>query len=199
FAVVQAGAAVLSAMPEPRYIMAVAVVLSLWAARGLGIVGEQAAGVPRHRWLRRVPVGAMAGLMLLGLAMNVAPEYTGRPARMPREYRAAGRWMKENLEPGLVFSRKPQVGFYADMPTTGPGADETVDEALARARAAGARYVVVDERYTTTMLPAWQPLLDPANAPASLRLLEADLSPYATARIVIYEFRGLRAGGARDL
>ena len=62
----------------------------------------------------------------------------------------------------------------------------TCDEAIARARHAGARYIVIDERYTAQMAPALQPLLNPENAPPSLSLLRADLSPYAKARIVIY-------------
>jgi hypothetical protein len=74
------------------------------------------------------------------------------------------------------------------MKTSGPAVDESIEAGLARAAAMGARYVVIDERYAATKTPAWQPLLDPANAPSSLRLVRDDLSPIPDARIVIYEF-----------
>jgi hypothetical protein len=38
------------------------------------------------------------------------------------------------------------------------------------------------------IVPALRPLLNPANAPDTLRLVSADVSPYAHARVVIYEF-----------
>ena len=73
------------------------------------------------------------------------------------------------------------------METTGPAAEDTVDTAIARAREAGARYFVVDERYTAQMAPGLRPLLNPDNAPPPLRLIRADLSPYPQGRVVVYE------------
>lgn len=187
FGATQLGAAIISTMAEPRYIMAVVVVIALWAARGMALVSAQAAALPRHRWLRKAPVGILVALMAVGTVTTIIPEYLGRVARMPREYKTAGRWMRDNLEPGLVFARNPQLGFYAGMPTTGPATTDTLEESLQRAHDAGARYLVVDERYVDTKTPAWRPLLDPANAPPCLRLLRDDLSPFDAARVVIYE------------
>ena len=183
FAAAQFILAALSTFAEPRYIMNTAVALSLWSAAGIAYVAQ----LPHARWLRRVPVAALVALMLLGFAADVIPPLLGRMSYQPVEYKLAGRWMKENLEPGLILCRKPQVGFYAGMQTTGPDPGDTLDGILERAKQTGARYLVVDERYSTQMIPALKPLLDPSNAPRELRLLQSDLSPFPQARIVIYE------------
>ena len=122
----------------------------------------------------------------------------GRMTYQPYEYKIAGRWMKQNLQQGLIISRKPQVGFYSDMPTSGPDPKDTIDDIVARARQSGARYLVVDERYSTQMIPALKPLLDPRNAPPALRLINDSLSPYNDGgRIVIYEFVPAAGFGGR--
>lgn len=175
--------------PEPRYQMSALVALSLFSARGMAIVGEQAAGLPWGRWLRTLPVAALVSSMALGNAVGVAAAYLSDTPPQPQEYKAAGEWMREHLEPGLVFTRKPQVGYYAGMPSTGPALDDALEQAIARAKEAGARYLVVDERYTAKMAPGLAPLLDPANAPPrDLRLLKI-FSEYEKARIVIYDIR----------
>jgi hypothetical protein len=78
------------------------------------------------------------------------------------------------------------VGYYADMPTTGPDLTDSLDDAVRRAQNVGARYFVVDERYTVPMAPALAPLLEPAKAPASLHFIK-DFPQYPHSRIVIYE------------
>ena len=182
--VTQFGCAVLSTYAEPRYLMPVVIVGAVYAARGMAVIGKQA-GETRV-WAGRLPAAGLVAIMLIGTTTTLLPEYLGRVPREPREYKIAGRWMRDNVDPGVIFTRKPQIGYYAKMPTTGPLASESLDEAIARARHAGARYIVIDERYTAQMAPALQPLLNPENAPPSLSLLRADLSPYAKARIVIY-------------
>jgi len=176
--------------PAPRYQMAVIITLSLWAARGMALVTLEAAAVPRWgRLLRLAPVGALVVLMLLGGAMTVAAEHMGRQPREPREYKAAGLWMKEHLEKGLIFTRKPQVGIYAGMPTTGPDLYDSLEEALDRAAKVQARYLVVDERYTAQMVPGLKPLLDPQNAPPErLELLQV-VDVYPNTRVVIYRVK----------
>ncbi|MCP4645998.1 MAG: hypothetical protein GY851_36475 [bacterium] len=198
FAAVQTGAAILSTMAEPRYIMSVVIALSLWAAHGMATVSARAAKSPTWRRLRLAPVAGFVALAALGAAMTVVPGMLGGIGYMPREHKTAGEWMKDNVEPGLIFTRKPWVGFYADMPSTGPAAVENLEQSIQRARNAEARYVVVDERYTTKMIPAWEPLLDPTQAPDDLRLLKADLSPFGEARIVVYELVGDGAPEGQD-
>lgn len=173
--------------PAPRYIMTVVVALSIWSARGMVLVAQQAAESPRP-WLKAAPMGLVVASMLLGTAASLVTEYVGSLPQMPREYKIAGRWMQENLERGLVISRKPQVGYYADMPTVGPDATATQEAIVAIALREGTRYLVVDERYSTQLVPGFQPLLDPENASSDLELLHGNLSPYANARIAIYEF-----------
>jgi 4-amino-4-deoxy-L-arabinose transferase-like glycosyltransferase len=187
FAAAQFGLAGLSTYAEPRYVMNVAIAVTLWSARGITLTSTHGAKLARARWLRMLPVAGLIALFSFGLAVNVVPPLLGRMSYQPMEYKLAGRWMKENLEPGLILCRKPQVGYYAGMPSTGPAPEDSIEEVLQRARDAGARYLVVDERYTAKMVPRLEALLDPANAPDGLRLVKADLSPYPEARIVIYE------------
>ena len=189
FAFVQWFASLFVLSAEPRYQMSALVVLSLWSARGMAIVSERLAALPWGRWLRVLPVAALALSMLLGSAVSVGAAYLDDTPREPKEYKVAGQWMKERLEPGLIFTRKPQVGYYADMPSTGPALDDTLEQAIARAKKARARYLVVDERYTANMVPSLAPLLDPANAPSDLRLLK-NITDYEKARVVIYEIVG---------
>ncbi|MCL4694364.1 MAG: glycosyltransferase family 39 protein, partial [Candidatus Hydrogenedentes bacterium] len=187
FAAAQFVLAGLSTFAEPRYVMNVAIGLTLWSARGVALTSARAAAVSHTSWLRRLPVAALVAMFSFGLAVNIVPPVLGRMSYQPVEYKIAGIWMKEHLEPGLILCRKPQVGFYAGMPSTGPAPNESVAEVIQRARDAGARYLVVDERYTAQMVPSLEALLDPATVPEGLRLMKADLSPYAEARIVIYE------------
>ena len=189
FALLQWLMAIVSTWPEPRYMMNVIIVVSLWSARGLAIVTQEVALSSSFRRWRHVPVAGMASLMLLGTVLTVAPEYMGRVPLEPREYKFAGQWMRANVEPGLIITRKPQVGFYADMPTLGPAPTDSVQDVIEQGRQAGAKYLVVDERYTAQITPALKALLDPDNAPPELRLLRADLSPYPQARLVVYAFR----------
>jgi 4-amino-4-deoxy-L-arabinose transferase-like glycosyltransferase len=186
YGAVQAGLSVLSTWSEPRYIMATVIALSMWSARGVVVVRDQAR-TAGHGLVARLPVLALVLLMFWGGATTVLPEYLGRVPREPREYKIAGEWMKANLEPGLVICRKPQVGLYADMTSTGPMDYPSIERLMVWMRAINARYLVVDERYAIQQVRILEPLLDPANAPPGLTLLKADLSPYPSARLVLYE------------
>lgn len=175
--------------PAPRYLMAVFVALTLWSARGVEQTSLLIAARARRAWLRAVPLALVVGFMGFHLAVAIGAERIGRDVpEQPREYKVAGEWMRDHLEPGLVMTRKPQVAFYAGMDSAGPPLDATLDQIIDLARRGGFAYLVVDERYTAQLIPALRPLLDPSKAPPQLRLLRADLSPYPEARIVIYSF-----------
>lgn len=173
--------------PAPRYLMAAFVALLPWVARGLYVAGEKLAGATGRVWTRQAPFAVVALWFALHLGAAVAAEHkSGLPAQ-PWEYKIAGEWMRQHLEPGVIVTRKPQVGFYAEMPTAGVAADLTLDEIIRAARDAGQRYLVIDERYTAGLVPGLASLLNPSAAPDTLRLVNAELSPYPDARIVIYE------------
>lgn len=172
--------------PEPRYLMAPLVVLSLWAARGIAAISGNMRPHRYRRWLAPLPAGILVANMTLGLAVMAAAQHLQTTPGEPREYKMAGQWMKEHLAPALLFTRKPQIGYYADMPSTGPDLQDTLEKAIDRARHVGARYFVVDERYTAHMVPALAPLLDPANAPPGLVFLKS-FAPFPQGRVVIYE------------
>jgi hypothetical protein len=180
-------AAALSTYAEPRYVMATLIAITLWSGRGAAVVARRAGASPRWSALRKAPAVLIVLMMIAGLVPNIVPPLLGRMSYKPLEYKIAGRWMNANLEPGLILSRKPQVGYYANMPTSGPAPEDTLEDIRWRIMDAGMRYAVVDERYSTQMVPALLPLLDPTNAPPWLRVLKADLSPYREARIVVYE------------
>lgn len=171
---------------EPRYQMSVLIALSMWSALGIVVVSRGAVGLRYGRLLRLMPAAALVALMLVGGGISLAADHLHRQPTAPLEYKTAGLWMRDNLKPGLIFSRKPQVGYYAGMPSTGPDPGDTLEGAIDRARKAGARYVVIDERYTAQLVPAMAPLLEPSLAPADLRLLHA-FAPYPESRVVIYE------------
>ena len=187
FCAIQIAVTLLNFSPAPRYLMPVVIAISIWSARGLVLVTQQVASFPHGRMLRMLPTGIALLFMLQGTVVTLGAEFTGRVPRQPREYKIAGQWMKDHLAPGIILTRKPQVGFYAGMPTAGPAATDTPDTLIARAKNSGARYLVIDERYTAKDAPALAELLDPTRAPEFLHLLRADLSPYPGARIAIYE------------
>jgi 4-amino-4-deoxy-L-arabinose transferase-like glycosyltransferase len=175
--------------PAPRYLMSPLIALSIWSASGIAFSAEKVAGLPRGKWLRMLPLGAVVVTMMANAVVTVGAEHLGHRPREPREYKEAGLWMKENLEGGLIFSRKPQIGYYAGMRSTGPAVDDSLEEAVARAVAAEAQYFVVDERYSTEAL---LPLLERENAPASLRFLQ-EFDRIPEARVMVYEIRSPKA------
>ena len=178
----QWGASLFVLSPAPRYLMAPILLLTGWACRGIALVESQVQAWPRRRWLRHAPIAALVAALLFHTAVTVGSEHLGRRPREPREYKDAGCWMREHLDPGLIFSRKPQIGFYAHMPSTGPALEEDASAAIERAQAAGAAYLVVDERYAP---PGLRPLLDPAAAPESLRHLRT-FEDYPQSKVVLY-------------
>lgn len=186
FAAAQWGLSLFVLSPAPRYLMAPLIVLSMWSACGIHLAARQIRAWRAHpAWLARLPLVAVILFFLGHAAITVGSEHLGRRPREPREYKEAGLWMAANLAPGLIFTRKPQVGYYAGMPSTGPALDDSLASALDRARAAGAAYVVVDERYTAAMVPGLRPLLDPAADVPGLRRLKA-FESYPESRVVVY-------------
>ena len=86
------------------------------------------------------------------------------------------------------MSRKTWVAFYAggfiaELPEGG------IDSVLSRARRKRADVLVVDERWAVPNRPELAPLLDPARAPASLRVLKIITTPR---RLVLYDLRSVR-------
>ncbi len=186
FALAQWGVSLFVLSPAPRYLMAPLIVLSMWSACGVVLASARLAQAHRGvRLLRHLPLLALVAFFLMHATVTLGSEHLGRRPREPREYKEAGRWMAEHLAPGLIFTRKPQVGYYAKMPSTGPVPEENLTQSLERARMAGARYVVVDERYTADMAPALAPLLDPSKVPTGL-VHQQSFETWPDSRVVIY-------------
>lgn len=173
--------------PAPRYLMAVVVALSLWSVKGIEQLTLRAALNQRFAWLKWVPILLVVCTMLLGTAAEIAADKMGEIPRTPKEYRLAGNWLKENGERGLIISRKPQIGFYANMPAIGPPADVTPETLVAYVKETGARYVALDERYSAALIPGLNSLLFDPHSDTNFKLLRDDVSPYPGAKVVLYE------------
>jgi 4-amino-4-deoxy-L-arabinose transferase-like glycosyltransferase len=181
FAAVQWGASWFVLSPAPRYLMAPLIVLALFAAAGMLRLSRTFDGRAFGFILRQIPQVLLVLWFLFGAVVTLGSEHAERRPRQPREYKDAGLWMREHLEPGLVFTRKPQVAYYAGMPSTGPLDSDSQEEALARAAAAGAAYLVVDERYVPAGL---RPLLEMDAAPDGWRMVyESALYPEARVKV----------------
>jgi len=185
FAAAQWGISLFVLSPAPRYLMATLIALAIWSACGMVLVADQVHKHGLPRWIARLPVAALLVFFLGHALITVGSEHLDRRPREPREYKEAGLWMAANLEPGLIFTRKPQVGYYAGMPSTGPALDDSLEGALARARDVGAAYVVVDERYTAPLVPGLRSLLENGPEPEGLRRLKS-FDTYPQARVSIY-------------
>lgn len=188
FCLVQIALTLANFSPAPRYMMAVILVMSLGSVKGIELLQQRARYWPRRRWVGWMPLVCVLGSFMLGLAEPVAREVLGATPATPIEYRSAGQWMREHLEPGVIVSRKPQVGFYASMPTLGPNASDTLDSLLERAREEGLRYMVYDERYSSALLPALRGLLDTTRVHEHYTLLHDEVAAYDGTRVVIYAF-----------
>src|SRR5690606_32910810 len=97
----QWAAAIAVLSPAPRYFMSPIIVLSTWSAAGMALAMARADTSMRGRCLRAAPVAAALVSMAIGTAVTLGAEHVGRVSRQPREYKAAGLWMREHLEPGL--------------------------------------------------------------------------------------------------
>ena len=114
----------------------------------------------------------------------------------PVEYKIAGEWMKRNLDPGLILTRKPQLAYYAGMPSFGPSVSATSDTVVGEATAAKARYVCCGRALhrvhgARLAAPARRRA---ASTPRACAGSKAIVSPYPEARVVIYEVVSLCAG-----
>ena len=186
FCAIQWGLTLANFSPAPRYLMTVVVALSLWSMKGLELTHDRIRYWPQHQWLRFIPALLIFGSFALGHAEGIAKRVLGAMPPTPVEYKTAGHWMRDNLEPGFIFSRKPQVGFYAEMPSMGPDISHTPEGLAEAAKDVGARYVVFDERYSAGILPALTPLLDDTfEHPHYTHLHTVDV--YPGTRVVIFE------------
>lgn len=187
FCATQWAMTVVNLTPSPRYIMTVVIACSLWSAKGIEILHHRASYWKFHRWARILPLGLVLLTFGLGLAEPIAAQLFGTMPRTPIEYKTAGEWIKDNLEPGYILCRKPQVGFYADMASIGPDATHTPETLAEYAKEIRARYVVYDARHSVNLLPALAPLLDEDfEHPHFRRLYETSIDHPET-RVVVYE------------
>lgn len=173
--------------PAPRYLMAMFVALLPWVARGMDVAGRALVEATSWAWTRGLPVTLVAIWMAFHLTVAVAAERWGTSPQ-PWELKYMGEQMRD-LESGVIVTRKPQVGFYAGMPTVGVAADATLEEIIEDAQTAGYRYLVVDDIYTAALVPALTPLLNSNVAPGDLEFVwEGRYQGNAARRVIVYRF-----------
>ena len=104
----------------------------------------------------------------------------------PVEYKTLGAWMREQAISGSdvgVLARKRQPAFYAGARWEWlPLAD--TDGLLAYAASHQAQYIVIDERTVPTLRPQLAYLLNPAQAPPTLKVIHVEDSEK---KIVLYQ------------
>jgi len=153
------------AFVDARYLLPLIPVGLIWAAEGLTIAEE---GL-RTR-VARLPSYSLTGFICLTFAAAsvIGPFLIPQPT----EYKALGEWMQTNTiaNDETVLARKRQVPFYASAHWEWlPLAD--LDGVLAYAQTHDARYLVIDERTVPTLRPELAFLLDPTQAPATVRVI----------------------------
>ncbi|MFP6581110.1 MAG: glycosyltransferase family 39 protein [Candidatus Hydrogenedentota bacterium] len=188
FCLLQWAMTVVNLTPAPRYIMTVIIAMSLWSVKGIELLHDRAKYFPKYRWLRVVPATLVFLTFGIGLAEPLAAQYYGNMPRIALEYKVAGRWMEDHLEPGFILCRKPQVGFYANMASIGPDTTHTPDTLSELAKEIGARYLVFDARHSENILPALSLLLDENFSHPHYKLLNDTTSDREDTRVVIYQF-----------
>jgi hypothetical protein len=157
-----------AAVVDPRYFLIPLPIFMIFTGRGWMWLEEKLPHVRLPLFPRPVSPAmplVVATLVLFTLASLAGPFLYPRPV----EYRAAGLALRQQIAPGAhMLARKRQVAFYANGVWDWlPFAE--LEDVLAYAAARRADYLVLDQYTTPDLRPQLAHLLDPANAPASLK------------------------------
>jgi len=167
----------------PRYLLPMTPILLLWATKGVTAledwIRESSAAIRRNRapagrWLLWLP-GILFSLPLL--ALLVAKPIRARTLHQyPVEYRAAGKWLDENLPAdAMMLTRKPEVAYYAKR-LMHPVPNEALPSVVRYGRSHGIDYLVVDEYFIATR-PHLAFLLEQEGFPEDLLFLHEEKGP----------------------
>jgi 4-amino-4-deoxy-L-arabinose transferase-like glycosyltransferase len=178
----------------PRYLLPMTPVLLLWATRGVSSLEDwlrqshesvRMRQRPTPRWVRFLP-GILFSLPLLAILV-AKPVKSRMLVQYPVEYRAAGRWMNENLpEDAMILTRKPEVAYYARRLML-PIPNEELPLIVRYARLKEIEYLVVDEYFIGTR-PQLSFLLEEDEFPEDLRFLHEEIAPNGR-KIRIFQIR----------
>jgi len=193
--------------PGRRYLSPIVTILIVWAALGaVHIAGRIAASRSRAKGSSKAEGTAQPWLILV-LAVVMIPWLkpsiidwwqAPRTGEIPLEEKTAAEWIRENLGRDVVLmGSEDRIGHYAGRrsPTT-PYAD--LPAVLAYARAHGVTHLVVTERWTPSLRPRIESLLDPANAPPDLELVYHQETPEGwscPADVLVYRILPKANGG----
>ena len=104
------------------------------------------------------------------------------------EHKEMGKWIKNNvLKPDRrIMSRKPMVVLYADGYSIGV-VTESLEALREKAIKDHARFLCIDDRFTTRVYPFLKPFLNPDNAPSWLIYRHKTTSPDGY-NMILYQF-----------
>ncbi|MGD9498250.1 MAG: ArnT family glycosyltransferase [Armatimonadota bacterium] len=185
--------------PGRRYLSPLITLLVVFAALGAVHLSERIAAlragsgeeaqiaVPAAPWL--VPIVLLVTLPWLKPSV-IDWWQAPRTGEIPLEEKTAGEWIARNLAPdAILMVAEARIGYYAHRRSvTTPFAQ--LPAVLDYARAHGVTHLVVTERWTSSLRPKLEPLLDPANAPPELKLVHHQQTPEGwsvAADVLIYE------------
>ncbi len=184
----------------PRYLLPMTPILLLWATRGVTSledwIRQSAENIrqkkaPTRRWVSFLP-GILFSLPLLALLV-AKPIRARMLVQYPVEYRAAGKWMDENLPAdAMILTRKPEISYYAKR-LMHPLPNEELPAIVRYARSNEIDYLVVDEYFIPTR-PQLAFLLEQDRFPEDLRFLHEERASNDR-KIRIFQIREEDAAG----
>jgi hypothetical protein len=127
-------------MVDSRYFVALIPILSIIAGVGLERLGPQEDSIHPRR-LSAVAILVLALVLLSFVPWIIRPWFREDPAALDK---VAGEWLRKTVGPGVVFlGRSPVIAYYAAGKSI-PFSSQSYDVALAKARQAGATFLIAD-------------------------------------------------------
>jgi dolichyl-phosphate-mannose-protein mannosyltransferase len=175
---------------DPRYLLPLLPGAMIVTAIGLqpSVVTRQPLFVTRSGHAQRSLIVSRSSIVISSFVILFLTADLLGPFLIPRpvEYKRLGVWMREHGIGGgdvAVLARKRQPAFYAGVRWEWlPLAD--TNGMLAYAASHRAQYVVIDERTAPTLRPQLAYLLNPAQAPAMLKVVHVEETGK---KIVLYQ------------
>ncbi|MBI4812179.1 glycosyltransferase family 39 protein [Candidatus Falkowbacteria bacterium] len=107
-----------------------------------------------------------------------------------KEFKQMGLWMNENtpnIEQKTVYSRKPEVAFYAGSKWQIVPNVDSYEQLFSAMKKNNIQYLVVDDRYFKAARPQFNDLLSPDKAPENLKLIKT--TEFYGKRVLLYQLQ----------
>jgi hypothetical protein len=177
-----------------RFLVGALPVGLLWAAAGLSLLTEWAAGTVKQIWpnpTSRLPrfVAAVPIAVALLLAVVTVPRTLANgAAAMPWPNIEAGEWLAEHTgQDSVLMTRNTEIALYAGHPVVA-APNASWDELVQYARARDAEYLLVSPYELSKLRPQYAALADPATAPSEVAYVRT--FGKGSQAILLYRFAG---------